>query len=131
LGFSASEFAGKPQTVPSANRIISAIFFMFTRPHLSPREPVRKTTVSFGKKWNQRTQAKVAGISDDLWTFGEFLTVRLPIRNSGRNSGDTILIFWHRRLPRFPHRAHFHGVEPSPPATETQSPRHRPRFAHA
>lgn len=50
--------------------------FNFVRPHQSLRircaRPVR------GKKWQQRTLAMAAGLTDHIWTLEELLSYRLP-----------------------------------------------------
>jgi len=50
--------------------------FNFVRPHLSLRtaglRPIN------GRKWNQRTPAMVAGLTDHIWTLEELLSYRLP-----------------------------------------------------
>jgi len=50
--------------------------FNFVRPHLSLRtaglRPIN------GRKWNQRTPAMAAGLTDHIWTLEELLSYRLP-----------------------------------------------------
>jgi len=50
--------------------------FNFVRPHLSLR--VALSQPINGRKWQQRTPAMAAGLTDHLWTLDELLSYRVP-----------------------------------------------------
>jgi len=51
-------------------------FYNMVRPHLSLREQIVGTAQRFERKWQPRTPAMAAGITDHVWTFRELLTVK-------------------------------------------------------
>ncbi len=51
--------------------------FNFVRPHLSLKVAV--TSSNRKRKWQERTPAMVAGITDHVWTLEEFLSYRIPM----------------------------------------------------
>ncbi len=57
-------------------------YYNFCLPHLSLREELPKPIPTKGngspKKWMPRTPAMAAGITDHVWTMGEFLLFRVP-----------------------------------------------------
>jgi transposase-like protein/IS1 family transposase len=57
-------------------------YYNFCLPHLSLRETLSKQIPTKGngspKKWIPRTPAMAAGITDHVWTMGEFLLFRVP-----------------------------------------------------
>jgi IS1 family transposase/transposase-like protein len=57
-------------------------YYNFCLPHLSLRETLPKPMPTKGngspKKWMPRTPAMAAGITDHVWTVGEFLLFRVP-----------------------------------------------------
>jgi transposase-like protein len=57
-------------------------YYNFCLPHLSLREALPKPIPTKGngspKKWMPRTPAMAAGITDHVWTMGEFLLFRVP-----------------------------------------------------
>jgi transposase-like protein/IS1 family transposase len=57
-------------------------YYNFCLPHLSLREAMPKPIPTKGngspKKWMPRTPAMAAGITDHVWTMGEFLLFRVP-----------------------------------------------------
>ncbi len=57
-------------------------YYNFCLPHLSLREALSKPMPTKGngspKKWMSRTPAMAAGITDHVWTMGEFLLFRVP-----------------------------------------------------
>lgn len=50
--------------------------FNFVRPHQSLRHHISRPVN--GRKWQQRTPAMVAGLTDHVWTLEELLSFRLP-----------------------------------------------------
>lgn len=50
--------------------------FNFVRPHQSLR--IRLPRPRCGRKWQQRTPAMAAGLTDHIWTLEELLSYRLP-----------------------------------------------------
>jgi hypothetical protein len=50
--------------------------FNFVRPHLSLR--IAGSRPLHGRKWQQRTPAMAAGLTDHIWTLEELLSYRLP-----------------------------------------------------
>jgi hypothetical protein len=50
--------------------------FNFARPHQSLRRRLSRPVD--GRKWQQRTPAMVAGLTDHVWTLEELLSFRLP-----------------------------------------------------
>ena len=42
------------------------------------RRPRRKPDVSPGRKWQSRTPAMAAGLTDPVWTLEELLSYRIP-----------------------------------------------------
>jgi len=50
--------------------------FNFVRPHLALRE-ARPHSIK-GRKWEPRTPAMAAGLTDHIWTLEEFLAYRIP-----------------------------------------------------
>jgi IS1 family transposase/transposase-like protein len=57
-------------------------YYNFCLPHLSLREALPKPIPTKGngspKKWMPRTPAMAAGLTDHVWTMGEFLLFRVP-----------------------------------------------------
>jgi IS1 family transposase/transposase-like protein len=57
-------------------------YYNFCLPHLSLRKALPKPIPTKGngspKKWMPRTPAMAAGITDHVWTMGEFLLLRVP-----------------------------------------------------
>ena len=57
-------------------------YYNFCLPHLSLREELPKPIPTKGngspKKWMPRTPAMAAGLTDHVWTMGEFLLFRVP-----------------------------------------------------
>ncbi len=57
-------------------------YYNLCLPHLSLREALSKPMPTKGsgspKKWSPRTPAMAAGITDHVWTIGEFLLFRVP-----------------------------------------------------
>ncbi|MCP4598924.1 MAG: hypothetical protein GY847_00010, partial [Proteobacteria bacterium] len=57
-------------------------YYNFCLPHLSLREALPKPMPTKGngspKKWMPRTPAMAAGLTDHVWTMGEFLLFRVP-----------------------------------------------------
>lgn len=51
--------------------------FSFVRPHQSLR--IRLPRPMRGRKWQQRTPAMAAGLTDHIWTLEELLSYRLPL----------------------------------------------------
>ena len=51
-------------------------FFNFVRPHQALRTVFPEP--SSGRKWQQRTPAMVAGLTDHIWTLEELLSYRVP-----------------------------------------------------
>lgn len=50
--------------------------FNFVRPHQALRVTLAK--LIHGRKWQQRTPAMVAGLTDHIWTLEELLSYRIP-----------------------------------------------------
>ena len=50
--------------------------YNFVRPHSALR--IELARQSSKRKWQQRTPAMAAGITDHIWTLEELLTCRLP-----------------------------------------------------
>lgn len=50
--------------------------FNFVRPHLSLRKALPQP--SQGRKWQPRTPAMAAGLTDHIWTLEELLSYRIP-----------------------------------------------------
>jgi hypothetical protein len=50
--------------------------FNFVRPHLSLREALPRPINT--RKWQPRTPAMVAGLTDHIWSLEEFLSYRVP-----------------------------------------------------
>jgi len=51
-------------------------FYNMARPHMSLRQPGDATAQRFERRWQPRTPAMAAGITDHVWTFRELLTVK-------------------------------------------------------
>lgn len=51
-------------------------FFNFVRPHQALRIALPQLTL--GRKWQQRTPAMAAGVTDHIWTLEELLSYRVP-----------------------------------------------------
>jgi hypothetical protein len=52
------------------------VVFNFVRPHLSLRVALPQPLN--GRKWQQRTPAMAAGLTDHIWTLEELLSYRVP-----------------------------------------------------
>jgi len=50
--------------------------FNFVRPHQALRVPLSRPI--HGRKWQQRTPAMAAGLTDHIWTLEELLSYRIP-----------------------------------------------------
>lgn len=57
-------------------RLCSDAIFNFVRPHLSLRQKLPQPIK--GRKWEGRTPAMAAGLTDHIWTLDELLSYRLP-----------------------------------------------------
>jgi IS1 family transposase/transposase-like protein len=53
------------------------VFYNFARPHMSLREKISETDTPFAQRWEQKTPAMAARLTDHVWTFRELLTVKL------------------------------------------------------
>jgi hypothetical protein len=51
-------------------------FFNFVRPHQALRIALPQPTL--GRKWQRRTPAMAAGLTDHIWTLEELLSYRVP-----------------------------------------------------
>jgi len=54
-------------------------FYNFVRPHMSlrlPLSPHQECTALFKPRWQNRTPAMAAGLTNHVWSFREFLTVK-------------------------------------------------------
>jgi IS1 family transposase len=52
-------------------------FYNMVRPHSSLREELVERVDLFERRWQPRTPAMAAGLTDHVWTFRELLTVKL------------------------------------------------------
>jgi hypothetical protein len=51
--------------------------FNFVRPHQALHVPLARPIHS--RKWQQRTPAMAAGLTDHIWTLEELLSYRIPL----------------------------------------------------
>lgn len=56
--------------------------FNFVRPHSALKIELTQPT-RYGRKWEPRTPAMVAGLTDHIWTLDELLSYRLPPKRHG------------------------------------------------
>jgi IS1 family transposase len=78
LGRKSLSFSKKRENLRMQVVFFSA-FYNFARPHMSLREEVVESKELFKTRWKQKTPAMAAGISDHVWSFREFLTIK-PIK---------------------------------------------------
>jgi hypothetical protein len=67
------------------------VFYNVARPHMSLRQPsplhARKRSSAICPRWQQRTPAMAAGLTDHVWAFRELLTAKFEPLDSQNISG--------------------------------------------